>query len=428
MASLDNVDVLTHRGDDSAFAVSGVERVDITAQTALLCITGALDAPSRTEPPRLIVMGAGNTESIRPTSAGPVASRPATAGPRPWQAEYVVSSRAITDPASTLHLLLPDGRLVNLPTPSAPSPPAPPPAAVPASKRRRLLRAVAGTSAAAACAAAGYAVGHAQRTPAAAQRTPAAAQRTPAAARPEVAVASRSEPPKLDRFTDYVLNGAQPRFPLTSPYPHPPTYIVPPPGTALVARATVSRVAVFPSATGTTPKRFLLSPNAAGSPAAFLVKGEDAGRVEVGLPTRPNGSTGWVNIGDLVLAIDPFRLDIDLTRHELTLTRYDKVVERDAIGVGKSLTPTPSGTYFVTALLRLTDPNGIYGPFAFATSAHSTIFNEFEGGNGRIGVHGTNQPEAIGNSISHGCIRVLNTTIRRLAKIVPLGTPVRIHR
>jgi len=196
----------------------------------------------------------------------------------------------------------------------------------------------------------------------------------------------------------------------------------------VVARSKLGRLAVFASSRSQRVRRFLLSPNQNGSPLVLRVAGEAAGRVRVWLPTRPNGSTGWVNSGDVKLGLNPYSLSVDLTRHRLTLRRYEKVTQRFPIGVGRSLTPTPSGSYFVTALLRLEDPKGIYGPYAFGTSAHSTVLNEFAGGNGRIGIHGTNQPSAIGNNVSHGCIRLSNRAISRLARIVPLGTPVKIHR
>lgn len=47
-------------------------------------------------------------------------------------------------------------------------------------------------------------------------------------------------------------------------------------------------------------------------------------------------------------------------------------------------------------------------------------------GNG-YAIHGTNKPETIGRSVSHGCVRVTNDDIARLYQIVPIGTPVFIY-
>jgi lipoprotein-anchoring transpeptidase ErfK/SrfK len=38
-----------------------------------------------------------------------------------------------------------------------------------------------------------------------------------------------------------------------------------------------------------------------------------------------------------------------------------------------------------------------------------------------------NQPGLIGSDVSHGCIRLRNAAVRRLAKILPIGTPVYIR-
>jgi lipoprotein-anchoring transpeptidase ErfK/SrfK len=43
-----------------------------------------------------------------------------------------------------------------------------------------------------------------------------------------------------------------------------------------------------------------------------------------------------------------------------------------------------------------------------------------------IGIHGTNQPSLIPGRPSHGCIRVPNPAVHRLARLMPVGTPVRI--
>ena len=43
------------------------------------------------------------------------------------------------------------------------------------------------------------------------------------------------------------------------------------------------------------------------------------------------------------------------------------------------------------------------------------------------GLHGTNNPASIGQSVSHGCIRLRNEDIAQLYEMVPLGTPVFIY-
>src|SRR5439155_25445833 len=42
-------------------------------------------------------------------------------------------------------------------------------------------------------------------------------------------------------------------------------------------------------------------------------------------------------------------------------------------------------------------------------------------------LHGTDKPETIGQSVSHGCVRLRNDDISHLYEIVPIGTPVFIY-
>jgi lipoprotein-anchoring transpeptidase ErfK/SrfK len=59
-------------------------------------------------------------------------------------------------------------------------------------------------------------------------------------------------------------------------------------------------------------------------------------------------------------------------------------------------------------------------------SGFSNVIDEFRGGDGVIGIHGTNEPDAIGTDVSHGCIRMSNEAILELVPVLPLGTPVHI--
>lgn len=68
----------------------------------------------------------------------------------------------------------------------------------------------------------------------------------------------------------------------------------------------------------------------------------------------------------------------------------------------------------------------MYGPYAYGLSGFSNVLTEFNGGDGVIGIHGTNDPSSIGRDVSHRCIRMSNTGITTLAAILPLGTPVEI--
>ena len=70
--------------------------------------------------------------------------------------------------------------------------------------------------------------------------------------------------------------------------------------------------------------------------------------------------------------------------------------------------------------------NGPYGSYAYGLSGFSNVLTSFGGGDGVIGIHGTNDPSSIGQDVSHGCIRLQNADIERLVRFLPLGTPVDI--
>jgi lipoprotein-anchoring transpeptidase ErfK/SrfK len=163
-------------------------------------------------------------------------------------------------------------------------------------------------------------------------------------------------------------------------------------------------------------------------PLLFLVHKRHGKWLDVFLPSRPNLSRGWIRASDVRLVRDDFRVAIQLKRHRLIAWQGKHRVATERIATGKSLTPTPTGTYYLTDLIRPPDPNGFYGPYAFGLSAHSPILTSFAGGDGQVGIHGTNDPSVLGSDVSHGCIRLRNSAIRRLARLLPLGTPVRISR
>lgn len=159
-------------------------------------------------------------------------------------------------------------------------------------------------------------------------------------------------------------------------------------------------------------------------PLVFLVRSQHDGWVRVQLPTRPNLSSAWLRREDVRLGYTRMRVRISLRRHRLEVFDGATLRVRSRIGVGTSVSPTPRGRYFVTDLVRPKDPSGFYGPYALGLSAHSDVYSSFGGGDGQIGIHGTNLPSAIGSDVSHGCVRVRNAVIERLARTLPLGTPV----
>jgi L,D-transpeptidase catalytic domain len=147
--------------------------------------------------------------------------------------------------------------------------------------------------------------------------------------------------------------------------------------------------------------------------------------LQIRLPMRPNGRTGWVPANDLG-ALHAVRTSLTVDRATLRATLYKdgRRVWTSAIGVGKRSTPTPAGHFWIRTRLRGLRGDPTYGPYAFGTGAYS-VLSDWPGG-GVIGIHGTDEPQLIPGRPSHGCIRVPNAAITRLWKLMAVGTPVTI--
>jgi lipoprotein-anchoring transpeptidase ErfK/SrfK len=144
------------------------------------------------------------------------------------------------------------------------------------------------------------------------------------------------------------------------------------------------------------------------------------------LPVRPNDVTGWVDTSELSLYVVDGKLVVDLSERSLTYFEDGEEVVETTVAIGTDRNPTPTGSFYVTDNVTLADPNSPWGPHAFGLSARSDTITEYNGGDGIIGIHGTNRPSSIGQAASLGCIRLPNDVITRLHELVAIGTPVEI--
>jgi hypothetical protein len=148
--------------------------------------------------------------------------------------------------------------------------------------------------------------------------------------------------------------------------------------------------------------------------------------VRVPLSALPNGQRGWVPRA----ALGDFHgvrthLVVDRAHLRASLLRDGRVVFSTSVGVGRPQWPTPAGDFYVRVRLRnYGDP--FYGPIAFGTNARSPWLTDWPQG-GVVGIHGTDAPQLLPGRVSHGCIRMRNAAIERLARLMPLGTPVTIR-
>ena len=193
-----------------------------------------------------------------------------------------------------------------------------------------------------------------------------------------------------------------------------------------VAHATVHRVDVYATPGASSVRHRLVNPLPDGAPLVFLVAERRHDWLKVLLPVRPSGASGWVRARQVRLTQHDFHIVVALRAHTITVYRGATVIAHEPVGLGRRQTPTPGGLYYTTELIRPPDPKGIYGPYAYALSGFSGTLRTFNGGEPFLGIHGTNDPSALGTDVSHGCIRMSNAGIAKLAKLLPLGVPVMV--
>ena len=148
--------------------------------------------------------------------------------------------------------------------------------------------------------------------------------------------------------------------------------------------------------------------------------------LHVRLPSGALEQRGWVPrraVGGYVFVHT--RLVIDERRLRAVLLRNGRPVFAAPVGIGAPGTETPRGKFYIrNRLTRYASP--AYGPVAFGTSARSDQLTDWPAG-GFIGIHGTDRPDLLPGRVSHGCIRMRNRAIRRLDRLMPIGTPLTIR-
>jgi len=146
----------------------------------------------------------------------------------------------------------------------------------------------------------------------------------------------------------------------------------------------------------------------------------------VRLASRPNDAAGWVPAEAVQVKRTPYRVVVRLGARKLELLRKGKVVGRWAVAIGTSANPTPAGRFAISEIVRQQRASGFFGTYIITLTSHSENLSEFDGGDGRVALHGTNQPQLLGQAVSHGCVRMSNPVATRIATTVPAGAPVDI--
>ena len=106
-------------------------------------------------------------------------------------------------------------------------------------------------------------------------------------------------------------------------------------------------------------------------------------------------------------------IHISTSHRQLSLADGTRVLFTYPVGIGKAVTPTPLGDFYIVS--RIVHPGGILGTRWLGLNYDA------------YGIHGTNRPESIGHMVSNGCIRLHNEHVEMLFDYTPFGTPVYIR-
>ncbi|MEA3208902.1 MAG: hypothetical protein QOE70_1959 [Chthoniobacter sp.] len=129
---------------------------------------------------------------------------------------------------------------------------------------------------------------------------------------------------------------------------------------------------------------------------------------------------------------------VDTKTNMLTVYDAGKLIAAYPVTIGSARTESPIGDWKVRGVAKM--PNFRYDLAMLNKGERSKDFHMLPPGPNNpvgviwiqlnkkgIGLHGTSDPDAIGRSASHGCVRLANWDIVRLAGKVKGGVPVSIH-
>jgi len=120
---------------------------------------------------------------------------------------------------------------------------------------------------------------------------------------------------------------------------------------------------------------------------------------------------------------------INKSRRILTLYEGSTVIKKYPVAVGNPPSLTPDGKFkIVTKIVNPAWGGGGYAKPVRGGVPENPLGYRWMGlsykGGGEIGIHGNNSPYSIGQNVSHGCIRMINSDVEELFEIVPMSTQV----
>ena len=139
-----------------------------------------------------------------------------------------------------------------------------------------------------------------------------------------------------------------------------------------------------------------------------------------------NNQVGWIDVNHDRPRMwrSELALRASLSKRTLELMRGSRVVRRMPVSIGAPSSPTPTGRFSVTDKLIPDRSVSYYGCCLIALSGHQPNLRPGWAGGDRIAIHGGG---SIGAAASAGCLHARDADLKRLMKIVPVGTPVVIR-
>lgn len=124
-----------------------------------------------------------------------------------------------------------------------------------------------------------------------------------------------------------------------------------------------------------------------------------------------------------------FWITINRTNRILTLYKGRTIVKKYPVAIGRETDKTPQGKFYL--YLKRKNPmwtGGRHAKPVAGGSPENPLGKRWMGlslGRGNLyGIHGNNNPYSIGQRVSKGCIRMINSDVLSLYNMLPVGTPV----
>ena len=121
----------------------------------------------------------------------------------------------------------------------------------------------------------------------------------------------------------------------------------------------------------------------------------------------------------------PFTILVDKSQNTLTLKANEEIIKTYTVSTGKN-NCTPLGNFKITN--KLVNPTWFKsGAVVPASSPENILGSRWLGFDlAGYGIHGTTEPDKLGQQVTQGCVRMANSEVEELYIIIPVGTEVTI--